>query len=108
MQERDVPETDGRDERHRRMPLRGKAKTDGLSVLMSFYLGDIRLCHSFWPSQSRRRTSPETDWAETDDPETDVPDTEEGRDGCPETEGVLLLLCLKIVEARLKWVLLSD
>ena len=86
----------------------------GSPVLMSFHLGDIRLCHSFWPSQSRIRTSPETDGAEkdvpeTDGPETDVPDTEEGRDGCPETEGVLLLLlCLKIVEARLKWVLLSD
>ena len=34
MQERDVPETDGRDERHRRMPLRGKDKTDELSVLI--------------------------------------------------------------------------
>ena len=66
------------------MPLREKAKTDGLSVLMSFHLGDIRLCHSFWPSQSRRRTSPETDGAEADG---------------PETEGVLLLpLFLNIVE----------
>ena len=65
----------------------------GSPVLMSFHLGDIRLCHSFWPSQSRIRTSPETDGAEKD---------------VPETEGVLLLLCLKIVEARLKWVLLSD
>ena len=75
---------------------------------MSFHLGNIRVCHSFWPSQSRRRTSPrrmasrrmsprrmfprrrkvetddtETDGTETDVPETDVPETEEGRDGCP-------------------------
>ena len=55
---RDVSETDGTDERQRRMSLRRKAKTDGPSVLMSFHLGDIRLCHRFWPSQSRRRTSP--------------------------------------------------
>ena len=76
LQERDVPATDGRDERHSRMSLRGKAKTDGSSVIMSFHLGDIRLCHSFWPSQSRRRTSPKTDG-----PETDAPETVEGRDG---------------------------
>ena len=38
-----MQETDGRDERHRRMLLRGKAKTDGPSVFMSFHLGDIRL-----------------------------------------------------------------
>ena len=37
---------------------RWKAETDGPSVFMSFHLGDIRLCHSSWPSQSRRRTSP--------------------------------------------------
>ena len=55
--ERDVPETDGTDGRHRRMSLRWKAKTDGPSVLMSFHFMDIRLCHSSWPSQSRRRTS---------------------------------------------------
>ena len=60
------------------MPLRGKDKADRPSVLMSFHLGGIRLCHSSWPSQSRRRTSPETDGAETDDPETDVAETEEG------------------------------
>ena len=56
--ERDVPETDGTDGRHRRMSLRWKTKTDGPSVFMSFHLRDIRLCHSSWPSQSRRRTSP--------------------------------------------------
>ena len=69
------------------MPLREKAKTDGLSVLMSFYLGDIRLCHSFWPSQSRRRTSPETDWAETDDPETDVSKTDDPETDVSKTDG---------------------
>ena len=52
--ERDVPETDGTDGRYRRMSLRWKAKTDGPSVLKSFHLSDIRLCHSSWPSQSPR------------------------------------------------------
>ena len=56
--ERDVPETAGTGGRRRRMSLRWKAKTGGPSVLMPFHLGDIRLCHPFWPSQSRRRTSP--------------------------------------------------
>ena len=95
----------------RRMPLRRKAETDGPSVFMSFHLRDIRLCHSSWPSPSRRRTSPrrmpprrmpmrrmsprrmsprrtaprrrkvETDATETDVPETDVPETD-----VPETE----------------------
>ena len=55
--ERDVPETAGTGGRRRRMSLRWKAKTGGPSVLMPFHLGDIRLCHLFWPSQSRRRTS---------------------------------------------------
>ena len=54
----ELQETDGRDERHRRMPLRRKGETDGPSVFMSFHLGDIRVCHSSWPSPSRRRTSP--------------------------------------------------
>ena len=66
--ERDVPETAGTGGRRRRMSLRWKAKTGGPSVLMPFHLGDIRLCHPFWPSQSRRRTSP--DGPETDDRET--------------------------------------
>ena len=39
--ERDVPETDGNDGRHRRMSLRWKAKTDRPSVFMSFHLRDI-------------------------------------------------------------------
>ena len=39
--ERDVPETDGTDGRHRRMSLRWKAKTDGPYVFMSFHLRDI-------------------------------------------------------------------
>ena len=56
--ERDVPETAGTGGRRRRMSLRWKAKTGGPSVLMPFHLGDIRLCHPFSPSQSRRRTSP--------------------------------------------------
>ena len=56
--ERDVPETAGTGGRRRRMSLRWKAKTGGPSVLMPFHLGDIRLCYPFWPSQSRRRTSP--------------------------------------------------
>ena len=55
--ERDFPETDGTGGRRRRMFLRWKAKTGGPSVSMPFHLGDIRLCHPFWPSQSRRRTS---------------------------------------------------
>ena len=56
--ETDVPETAGTGGRRRRMSLRWKAKTGGPSVLMPFHLEDIRLCHPFWPSQSRRRTSP--------------------------------------------------
>ena len=39
--ERDVPETDGTDGRHRRMSLRWKAKTDGPSFFMSFHIRDI-------------------------------------------------------------------
>ena len=73
--DRDVPKTDGRDGRHRRMSLRRKAETDGPSVFMSFHLGDIRLRHSSRPSQSRRRV-PETDGGETDAPETDAPETD--------------------------------
>ena len=93
------------------MPLRRKAETDGPSVFMSFHLRDIRLCHSSWPSPSRRRTSPrrmpprrmplrrmsprrmsprrrkvETDATETDVPETDVPETDVPETDVPETE----------------------
>ena len=65
------------------MPPRWKAETDGPSVFMSFHLRDIRLCHSSWPSPSRRRDVPETDDPETDGVETDVPETDD-----PETDGV--------------------
>ena len=115
--ERDVPETDGRDGRHRRMSLRHEAETDGPSVFMSFHLGDIRLRHSFRPSQSRRRTSlrrmaprrmPQRRMsprrmllrrmsprrmatrrrkAETEAPETDVPETDGNETRGPETGG---------------------
>ena len=102
--ERDVTETAGTGGRRRRMSLRWKAKTGGPSVLMPFHLGDIRLRHPFWPSQSRRRTSPrrmapdpetddpetdgpETDVAETDDPETDVAETDDPETEVPETDG---------------------
>ena len=121
--ERDVPETAGTGGRRRRMSLRWKAKTGGPSVLMPFHLGDIRLCHPFWPSQSRRRTSPrrmaprrmtlrrmtprrmalrrmspetdvsETDGPETDAPETEVPETEEDRDG-GRRDGRCVCFCL--------------
>ena len=104
------------------MPVRWKAETDGPSVFMSFHLRDIRPCHSFWPSPSRRRTSPrrmaprrmplrrmaprrrkaetdapetdvpETDGAETDVPETDVPETEEDRDGCHRDKRCVVVL----------------
>ena len=104
--ERDVPETAGTGGRRRRMSLRWKAKTGGPSVLMPFHLEDIRLCHPFWPSQSRRRTSPrrmaprrmtvrrmtprrmapETEVAETDGPETDAPETDGAKTDAPETE----------------------
>ena len=56
--ERIVPETAGTGGRRRRISLRWKAKTGGPCVLMPSHLGDIRLCHPFWPSQFRRRTSP--------------------------------------------------
>ena len=46
--ERDVPETDGTDGRHRRMSLRWKAKTDGPSVFMSFHLRDISFEWCVW------------------------------------------------------------
>ena len=39
-----------------------------------------------WPSQSRRRTSPETDGAEKDAPETDVPETDGPETDVPETD----------------------
>ena len=72
------------------MPLRRKAETDGPSVFMSFHLGDIRLCHSSWPSPSRRRTSPRLDAPETDAPETDVPERDVAERDVPEKDGVLL------------------
>ena len=88
------------------MPLRWKAETDGPSVLMSFHLRDIRLCHSSWPSSSRRRMSPRRmpprrmplrrmaprrmaprrRKAETDGPETDVPETDGAETDVPETD----------------------
>ena len=46
--ERDVPETDGTDGRHRRMSLRWKAKTDGPSVFMSLHLRDISFEWCVW------------------------------------------------------------
>ena len=46
--ERDVPETDGTDGRHRRMSLRWKAKTDGPSVLKSFHLRDMSFEWCVW------------------------------------------------------------
>ena len=46
--ERDVPETDGNDGRHRRMSLRWKAKTDRPSVFMSFHLRDISFEWCVW------------------------------------------------------------
>ena len=55
MAERDVSETDGTDGRHKRMSLRRKARTDEPSVLKSFCLRDIRLCHLSGPSQCRDR-----------------------------------------------------
>ena len=68
------------------MPLIGKAKTDGLSGLIVFHLGDIRLCHWLWSSQSRRRMSPRQRTAETDAPETDVPETDGAETDDPETD----------------------
>ena len=46
--ERDVPETDGTDGRHKRMSLRSNAKTDGPSVIMSFHLRDISFEWCVW------------------------------------------------------------
>ena len=46
--ERDVPETDGTDGRHRRMSLRWKAKTDGPSVFMSLHLRDLSFEWCVW------------------------------------------------------------
>ena len=88
------------------MPLRRKAETDGPSVFTSFHLRDIHLCHSSWPSPSRRRMpprrmplrrmsprrmaprqmSPRRRKAETDAPETDVPETDGAETDVPETE----------------------
>ena len=58
--------------------MRRKTKLDGPSVLKSFCLRDIHLCHSSGPSQSRRQTSlrrmpPETDAPEMDGTEMDAP-----------------------------------
>ena len=121
--ERNDPETDGAAGGCRRMFLRWKAKTGGPTVLMPFHLGDIRLCHPFWPSQTRRRTSPrrmtprritvkrmtlgrmslrrmtprqrkaETDAPETYAPETDASETEEDRDG-GRRDGRCVCFCL--------------
>ena len=120
--ERDVPETDSRDGRHRRMSLRREAETDGPSVFMSFYLGDIRLRHSSWPSQSRRRTSPRRMplrrmslrrmslrrmSLRRMSPRRRKAETEEDRDGCPRDrrcvflnmmEGLSACYCLIIFE----------
>ena len=127
--ERDVPETDGRDGRHRRMLLRREAETDGPSVFMSFHLGNIHLRHSSWPSQSRRQTSPRRMAArrmaprrmplrrmsprrmktETVAPETDAPETEEGQDGGkPRRMSSRRKVCVFKHCRRLEWVLLSD
>ena len=83
MQERDVPEADGRDERHRWMPLIGKAKTGGLSRLNVFPSRG----YPSVPFAVSKTDVPETDGPETDVPETDAPETEEGRDGGPQDVG---------------------
>ena len=56
--ETDIHETGGTDGWRRRMALGGKAWTEGSSVFMAFHPRDILLCHSSWPSQSRRRMAP--------------------------------------------------
>ena len=88
MSPRRTTERDGSDGRHRRMSLRQEAETDGPSVFMSFYLGDIRLRLSSWPSQSRRRTSPRRMAPRRMplrrmSPRRRKAETEEDRDGCP-------------------------
>ena len=106
--ETDDPETEGRDGHprdwwgtdgcRRRMALGGKAWTEGSSVFMAFRPRDILLCHSSWPSQSRRRMAPRRmsprrrkaalDGCPRDEgrpPETDVAEMD-----VPETEGVFL------------------
>ena len=106
--ETDDPETEGRDGHprdwwgtdgwRRRMALGGKAWTEGSSVFMAFRPRDILLCHSSWPSQSRRRMAPRRmsprrrkaalDGCPRDGgrpPETDVAEMD-----VPETEGVFL------------------
>ena len=91
--DRDVPKTDGRDGRHRRMSLRHEAETDGPSVLHvspSWGYPSAPFVSAFAVSKTDvpETDAPETDAPETDVPETDVPetdgnDTEEGRDGGP-------------------------
>ena len=56
--ETDIHETGGTDGWRRRMALGGKAWTEGSSVFMAFRPRDILLCHSSWPSQSRKRMAP--------------------------------------------------
>ena len=68
--ERDVPETDGRDGRLRRMSLRREAETDGPETDIPVTVA------SRWMSPRRRKS-------EAQAPETDVPETEDVRGGGP-------------------------
>ena len=107
MTERDAPETNDRDGRHRRMSLRHEAETDGPSVLHVFPSWGYPSAPFVLAFAVSKADVPETDSAETDDPwrrmpprrrplrrmsqrgrkaETDVPETdgtetEEGGDG---------------------------
>ena len=100
------------------MPLRGKAKTDGLSVFMSFHLADIRLCLRLGrrsledgrpPRRCPRDGCPRDGWRRGGFPRDGKrPRGRKTERDVHETEGVLLLLFFKLVEARHEWVLPSN
>ena len=68
MSERDVPETDGTDERHRRISLRRKAQTDGPSALHLFPSWGYPSAPFVLAFAISKTDSPETDGDETDAP----------------------------------------
>ena len=72
--ERDVSETDGTDGRHKRMSLRRKTRTDGLSVFLSQGYPFVSFVGAVTVS-------------ETDVPETDAPETDARERDAPETDG---------------------
>ena len=108
MSERDAPETNGRDGRHRRMSLRHEAETDGPSVLHVFPSWGYPSAPFVLAFAVSKADVPETDAPETEAPESDVPEREESRDGGrPRRMSPRRKVCIFKDSGRLEWMLLS-